>query len=75
MCSYFCALLGSCYQASQESHAEVNLNSGVIARGQSAPPDTSDWEIFVDLPGKERQGKKGKWRRKEGKPKKGKVEN
>ena len=38
------------------------------------PPDTSHREIPADLPGKERQGKKGKWRRKEGKSKK-KVEN
>ena len=35
--------------------------------GQSAPPDTSHWEISADLPGKERQEKKGKLRRKEGK--------
>ena len=27
--------------------------------GQSAP-ETSDWEIFADLPGKTRQGKNGK---------------
>ena len=39
------------------------------------PPETSDREISADLPGKERQGKKGKWSRKEGKSKKGKVEN
>ena len=29
------------------------------------PPETSDWEISVDLPLKERQGKKkGKWGKK-----------
>ena len=40
--------------------------------GSRVPPDTSaDWEISADLPGKERQGKKGTWRRKEGKLKKG----
>ena len=42
--------------------------------GMELPPDTSHWEISADLPGKERQGKKGKWRRKEGKSKKGKAE-
>ena len=31
------------------------------------PPETSDQEISVDLLGKERQGKKGKWSSKEGK--------
>ena len=30
------------------------------------PPETSDREISADLPGKERQGKKGKWSKKEG---------
>ena len=42
------------------------------------PPETSDREISVDLPGKMRQGKKGKggkWRRKEGKCKKEGGEN
>ena len=29
-------------------------------RGQSAPPETSDREIFADVSGKKRQGKKGK---------------
>ena len=55
-----------------------SLSSGVTGgggRGQSTPPGTSDREISADLPGKERQGKKGKWSRKEGKLKKGKVEN
>ena len=28
--------------------------------GQSAPPETSDREIFADVSGKKRQGKKGK---------------
>ena len=45
--------------------------------GQSAPSETSDWEISADVPGKERQGEKGKWSRKEGKSRKGrlKIEN
>ena len=30
-------------------------------QGGRVPPETSDWEISADLPGKERQGKKGKW--------------
>ena len=40
------------------------------------PPETSDREISADLPGKERQGKKGKMGKKE-KLKKGKwkIEN
>ena len=33
---------------------------GGRARGQSAPPETSDRESSADLPGKKRQGKKGK---------------
>ena len=37
----------------------------------SPPPPTSDGEISANLLGKERQGKKGKWARKEGKSKKG----
>ena len=40
------------------------------AGGQSAPPETSDREIFVDVSGKKRQGENGKGvklRRKEGK--------
>ena len=41
-----------------------------MGRGQSAPPKTSDQEISADLPGKGRQGKKGKWSKKEGKSKK-----
>ena len=28
------------------------------------PPETSDWEISVNLSGKERKGKKGKWGKK-----------
>ena len=41
------------------------------------PPKTCDWEISADLLGKERQGKKGKWVKKEGKSVKGrwKIEN
>ena len=48
----------------------VPPNSGVTGRGQSAPK-TSDREISADPPVKERQGKKGKWSRKEGKSKRG----
>ena len=42
------------------------------AGGQSAHPETSDWEISADLSGsgKDRQGKKGKWGKKQGKLKK-----
>ena len=36
-------------------------DSGVTGRGAECPPETSDQEIFADLPGKKRQGKKGKW--------------
>ena len=51
-------------------------HSGVTGRGggqegQCAHPETFNWEIFTDLPGKERQGKKEKLRRKEVKWKKG----
>ena len=38
-------------------------------RREECPPETSDREISADLPGKEKQGKKGKWSRKEGKSK------
>ena len=41
----------------------THVVSGVTgggAGGQSAPPETSDWEIFADVSGKKRQGKKGK---------------
>ena len=34
--------------------------------GGRVPPEISGREISADLPGKERQGKKGKWSRKEG---------
>ena len=46
-------------------------------QGADCPPDTSHWEISADLPGKKRQGEKGKLRKKEGKSKKGrwKIEN
>ena len=49
-------------------------------RGQGAecPPKTSDWEIFADVSGKKRQGKKGKGviiEKKRRKIVKGKVEN
>ena len=40
-------------------------------RGAECPPETSDREISADLSGKERQGNKGKWSRKEGKANKG----
>ena len=39
--------------------------------GGRVSPDTSHREISADLLGKERQGKKGNWRRKEGQSKKG----
>ena len=42
------------------------------------PPKTSDWEIFADVSGKKRQGKKGKGvkiEKKRRKIVKGKVEN
>ena len=45
-------------------------NSGVTgggAGGAECPPETSDREIFADVSGKKRQGKKGKLRRKGGK--------
>ena len=35
------------------------------------PPETSDRESFADIPGKDKEGKKEKWRRKQEK----KVEN
>ena len=39
--------------------------NGVTGRGEGGcPPETSDREISADLPGKERQGKKGKWGKK-----------
>ena len=46
-------------------------------QGGSVPPQTFDREISADLPGKERQEKKGKWSRKEGKSKNAmwKIEN
>ena len=43
--------------------------------GRVHSPETSDQEISADLPGKERQGKKGKMEDKRRKIKKGKVEN
>ena len=46
------------------------VTAGVGGRGR-VPLDTSHREISADLPGKERQGKKGKLRRKEEKPTKG----
>ena len=52
-----------------------NLNLG--KRVLPPIPETSDREISAGLPGKERQGKKGTWIRKEGKSRKGrcKIEN
>ena len=47
-------------------------------QGGRVPPETSDREIFADLPGKKRGGKKGKWvkiEKKGIKIVKGKVEN
>ena len=40
----------------------INANSGVTGGGQGGkcPPETSDQEIFADVSGKKRQGKKGK---------------
>ena len=47
--------------------------SGVTGRGEERSragcPQTSDQELSADLPGKDRQGKKGKWSKKEGKSK------
>ena len=46
--------------------------------GGRVPPQTSDWEISADLPGKKRQGKKGKGvkiEKKRRKIVKGKVKN
>ena len=56
----------------------TGITGGGGGLGTGCPPDTSDREIIsADLPGKERQGKMGKWRWKEGKFKKGrwKIEN
>ena len=53
-------------------------NSGVTGGGKGAecPPEVSDREIFADVSGKRRQGKRGKkLRRKEGKLKKGRWKN
>ena len=46
-----------------------DLCSGVTwgGGGDRVPPDIFHWEIFTDLLGKEGQGRKGKWRGKEGK--------
>ena len=49
-------------------------NSGITGRGAECPPETSNWEIFADVSGKKRQGKRErgwKLRRKEGKLLKG----
>ena len=37
-----------------------NRRGGGGKRGQSAPPETSDREMFADVSGKKRQGRKGK---------------
>ena len=57
-------------QKEPTSHDETSFTainpytpSGVTgggAGGQSAPPETSDREIFADISGKKREGKKGK---------------
>ena len=49
----------ACSQKSATSSSGV---TGEGAWGQSAPPETSDWEISGDLPGKKeaRKKKKGK---------------
>ena len=44
-------------------------------QGEEYSPDTFHQEIFADLPGKEGQGRKGKWRGKEGKFEREEVEN
>ena len=65
-------------------HSQSGINSGVTARGPGGGggaeyfPDTYQWQISADLPGKESLGKKGKMekrRRKIEKGRKGKVEN
>ena len=45
--------------------------------GEECPPETSDWDIFADLPGKERQGGGGIGAEKENlkKPERLKTEN
>ena len=50
------AATDECYQ-----HPPI-VNSGVTGGGQGGrvPPETSDREIFADVSGKKRQGKKGK---------------
>ena len=55
-------------------------NSGITGgrAGGRVPPETSDWEISADLPGKKMQGKRGKGvkiEKKRRKIVKGKVEN
>ena len=56
-----------------------NVYSGIIGGGggqeAECPTDTFDQVISAGLLGKEKQGKKAKWRRKEGKLKKGRLEN
>ena len=51
--------------------------SGVTGLGGIAeyPPDIFHWETFADPLGKEGQGRKGKWRGKEGKFEREEVEN
>ena len=44
------------------------MNSGVRERqGVVCPPEIFHWKILADLPGKEKQGKNGKWSTKGGK--------
>ena len=61
----------------QYNWLQVLLSGATAGGGAECPRDTPHRKISADLPGKERQGKKGKWRRKEGKRRKiekGKVE-
>ena len=53
------------------------IGEGEGQRGEECPPKTSDREISDNQLGKERQGRKGKCSREEGKLKKGrwKIEN
>ena len=40
--------------------SHIENGSGAIGGGSRVPPETSDREIFADVSGKKRQGKKGK---------------
>ena len=75
----WCHIINTTYRKSNHIVSFLNKkfrqDQWCNTQGAECPPDTSHWEISADLPGKEREGKKGKWRRKEGKLKKRKVEN